>query len=192
MLVKPDGVMRGLVGEIIGRVEKAGLKLVGLKMIKISREHANGHQPNTDEWYKGIGGKTLESYEKYGRDAIKEIGTDDPLAIGKMVAEWNIDFLTSGPVVAMVWEGNHAIDTVRKIVGSTLPVFAPPGTIRGDFAKDSPALANAMRRAIRNVVHASGDPDEAKHEIEHWFSLEEINTYQRVDWDAMFGNIKAS
>ena len=192
MLVKPDGVTRGLVGEIISRVEKSGLKLVGLKMLKISREHAHTHQPNTEEWYKGIGGKTLESYEKYGRNAKKEIGTDDALKIGKMVAEWNIDFLTSGPIVSMVWEGNHAIDAVRKIVGSTMPIFSPPGTIRGDFAKDSPALANAMKRSIRNLVHASGDPKEAAHEIDHWFSPNEINTYERIDWAAMFGEIKGS
>ena len=169
VLVKPDGVMRGIIGKIIARFEEAGLKLVGLKMMRISKDFAQEHHPpELEKWLSGMGTKTLEGYRKYGRDPVKEVGTNDPLKIGKMVWEWNTDFLTSGPIVAMVWQGNHAIDNVRKLVGSTLPVFALPGTIRGDFAKDSPALANAMRRGIRNVVHASGDLAEAKYDIEHW------------------------
>lgn len=192
VLVKPDGVMRGIIGKIIGRFEESGLKLVALKMTRITKEFAKEHHPpELDKWLAGMGGKTLESYKKYGRDPIKEVGTDDALAIGKLVWEWNTDFLTSGPIVAMVWQGNHSIDTVRKLIGSTLPVFALPGTIRGDFAKDSPALANAMKRGIRNVVHASGDPAEAKYDIEHWFAPEELHSYERLDWEAMFGKLQA-
>lgn len=190
VLVKPDGVMRGVVGEIISRFERAGLKLAGLKMVQVTKDFANRHQPNTTEWLAGIGNKTLESYKKYGKDAKKELGTNDPIAIGKLVANWNLDYLTSGPVVAMVWEGNQAIENVRKMVGNTLPVFAAPGTIRGDFSKDSPALANAMQRAIRNVVHASGDPQESKNEVALWFAPEELQSYKRVDWAVMFGGVK--
>ncbi len=190
VLVKPDGVMRGIIGEIISRFERSGLKLVALKMVRVGRDFANRHQPNTPEWLAGIGKKTLESYEKYGGDAKKELGTDDPTEIGKLVANWNLDYLTSGPIVAMVWEGNQAIENVRKMVGNTLPIFAAPGTIRGDFSKDSPALANAMKRGIRNVVHASGDPTESKNEVALWFAPEEIQNYQRVDWLAMFEGLK--
>lgn len=192
VLVKPDGVMRGIVGKVITRFEETGLKLVGIKMLRISREFAmEHHPPELEKWLAGMGGKTLEGYKKYGRDPMKELGTDDPLKIGKLVWEWNTEFLTSAPIVAMVWQGNHSIDNVRKIVGSTLPVFALPGTIRGDFSKDSPALANAMKRGLHNVVHASGDPAEATYDIDHWFAPEEIQSYQRMDWEAMFGQLKA-
>ncbi|MFH0830915.1 MAG: nucleoside-diphosphate kinase [Parcubacteria group bacterium] len=190
VLIKPDGVMRGIVGEVLARFEKAGLKLVGLRMVKIDRTFANRHLPNTPEWIKGLGDKTLTTYKKYGHDPIKELGTADPTEIGKMVVGWNLDFLTSGPIVAVAWEGHNAMDICRKLVGNTLPVFAPPGTIRGDFAKDSPALANTMKRAVRNVVHASGNKQEAEHELELWFGPEDIHSYERVDWAVMFGQLK--
>lgn len=186
VLVKPDGVKRGLVGEIIHRIEQRGLKLIACKMFTPTREKARDHYPGTDEWMSGMGQKTLETYAKYGKDARVEMGTDDPLAIGKLVAEWNVDFLSSGPVVAMVWEGLHAIDMVRKIVGHTVPMKADMGTLRGDYSVDSPDLANADRRAIRNIVHASGDPSEAGREIAYWFSPIEIHTYKRAEEDIMF------
>lgn len=186
MLVKPDGVKRGLVGECIRRIEQRGLKIIAFKMIQASKEHARAHYPGTDGWLKGMGEKTLESYAKYGKDPVKELGTLDSLEIGRIIYQWNTDFLTSGPVVAMAISGIHAIDMVRKIVGKTIPAFAEMGTIRGDFSVDSPVLANDAKRAIHNVVHASGDPDEAAHEIKHWFSPEEIHDYKRAEEDIMF------
>ncbi len=186
MLVKPDGVKRGLVGECISRIEQRGLKIIALKMIFADEKIARGHYPGTDEWLRGMGEKTLESYAKYGRDPMAELGTDDPLKIGKMIYGWNTDFLTSGPMVAMVISGIHAVDMARKIVGKTLPSFAEMGTIRGDYSVDSPVLANRDKRAIRNLVHASGDPAEAAHEIKHWFSEDEIHAYQRAEEDIMF------
>lgn len=186
MLVKPDGVKRGLVGECIRRIEQRGLKIIGLKMIWPTEEHARGHLPMSEPWMRGMGEKTLETYTKYGKDAQKEIGTSDPHEIGKRVAQWNIDFLTSGPTVAIAISGIHAVDMVRKIVGKTVPALAEMGTIRGDYSVDSPVLANEGKRAIHNVVHASGDPTESDHEIEHWFSPEEIQNYQRAEEDIMF------
>jgi len=186
MLVKPDGVKRGLVGECIRRIEQRGLKIIALKMVRPSEEHARAHYPGTEEWLKGMGNKTLETYAKYGKDVLKEIGTDDSLEIGRIIYGWNTDFLVSGPVVTMVISGIHAIDMVRKIVGKTIPAFAEMGTIRGDFSVDSPVLANEGKRAIHNVVHASGDLKEAEHEIEHWFSPEEIHDYKRAEEDIMF------
>jgi nucleoside-diphosphate kinase len=186
MLVKPDGVKRGLVGECIHRIEQRGLKVIGLKMITATEEHARLHYPGTEKWLRGMGEKTLETYAKYGKDAKEEVGTDDPLEIGKRVYGWNTDFLTSGPIVAIVISGIHAIDMVRKIVGKTIPAVADMGTIRGDFSVDSPVLANEGKRAIHNVVHASGDPEEADHEIEHWFAPEEICDYKRAEDDIMF------
>jgi len=192
MLVKPDGVMRGLVGEIISTIERSGLKLVGLKMIKISEDFADSHQPTAESWIKNLGNNTLKDFKEAGQDAKKQLGTTDPLEIGKMIRRWNIEYLTSGPVVAMIWEGNEAIKNIRKLVGNTLPIFALPGTIRGDLSKDSPMLASLSKRAVRNVVHASGNPEEAKNEVALWFKPEEIYDYKRVDWAAMFDKLKTS
>ena len=186
VLVKPDGVKRGLIGEIVHRIEQRGLKIIALKMILPTAELARDHYPNTEVWMRGMGEKTLENYRQYGKDPIKEIGTDDALAIGKMAARWNVDFLMSGPVVAMAVQGIHAIPMVRKIVGATLPSKAEMGTIRGDYSVDSPTLANVDKRAIHNLVHASGDEQEAAHEIEHWFKPEEIHVYKRAEEDVMF------
>ena len=186
VLVKPDGVKRGLVGECIKRIEQRGLKLIALKLIQVDRKHAEKHYPGTGKWLKGMGGKTLETYAKYGKDAVKELGTKDPLKIGKIVYGWNTDFLTSGPVVAMIFSGIHAVDMIRKIVGKTIPAFAEMGTIRGDYSVDSPVLANEGKRAVHNVVHASGDPEEAKFEISHWFTSKEIHYYKRSEEDVMF------
>lgn len=186
VIIKPDGVKRGLVGECIKRVEQRGLKLIATKMVQASELQAEKHYPGTKEWMIGMGGKTLETYKKYGKDAKKELGTNDPLKIGQMVYKWNTEFLTSGPVVVMIFSGIHAIDMVRKIVGKTLPVFAEMGTIRGDFSVDSPALANAGKRAVHNLVHASGDQEEAEREIKHWFSEKEIHDYKRAEEDIMF------
>lgn len=187
VLVKPDGVARGLVGEILSRFEKAGLKLVAVKMVWVDKDFAARHYPGSrEEFLRGMGEKTLKTYEEYGRDPHEVLGTKDPLEIGRMVNAWNLEFLTSGPVVAMLFEGLHAISNVRRIVGATLPVFAAPGTIRGDYSIDSPAMANERRRAVKNIIHASGNVEEAKYEIELWFHTEEIHAYKRADEEAMF------
>lgn len=186
MLVKPDGVKRGLIGECIRRIEQRGLKIIAMKLIHASEEQARKHYPGNEKWLRGMGGKTLETYQKYGKDAKAELGNDDALEIGNMIYKWNTDFLTSGPVLAVAISGIHAIDMVRKIVGKTIPAFAEMGTIRGDFSVDSPVLANYGKRAIHNLVHASGDPSEAEHELAHWFTPEEIHDYKRAEDDIMF------
>lgn len=188
VLIKPDGVKRGLIGEILARFERAGLKIVAMKMVWVDKELVHKHYPSARvEFLRGMGEKTLQTYEKYGKDAKEELGTKDPVEIGKMVNQWNIDFLSSGPVVAILLEGAHAIDSARLIAGPTLPVFAPGGTIRGDYSVDSPALANEQKRAVRNLVHASGNTEEAKYETELWFREYEIYDYKRSDENVMFG-----
>lgn len=186
VIVKPDGVRRGIVGEVISRFEKVGLKLVGLKLVKVDREQINRHYPDSEEWLGTLGEKSLADYEKLNLDPEKELGTKDPIEIGKMVKEWLIEYLSSGPVVAMVLEGNQAVENVRMIAGNTLPSFAQPGTIRGDFSVDSASLANTKKRAVKNVIHASGNQEEAEHEINLWFASEEIYTYKRAEEEAMF------
>lgn len=187
VLIKPDGVKRGLTGEILSRFERMGLKVVALKMVWADAALAKQHYPESrTELLQGIGRKTLETYEKYGRDPKEDLGTKDALEIGRMVNHWNIDFITSGPVVAILLEGLHAIDNVRLAVGNTLPTFAQPGTIRGDYSVDSPALANERKRAVRNLVHASGNLEEAKYEAQLWFHSPEIHSYDRSDAGVMF------
>lgn len=186
VLVKPDGVSRGLIGEIIRRVEQRGLKIIALSMVLASRDKIDGHYPKDEKWIRRLGEKTLGTYEKYGYDPVKELGTADTLKIGKMVRGWIMDFMVSSPVVKMVVEGIHAIDMVRKICGNTLPNLADVGTIRGDYSVDSPALANTERRAVKNVVHASENPEEAEHEIGYWFKKDELHDYKRGDEHIIF------
>ncbi len=189
ILVKPDGVQRGLVGDILHRFEKAGLKIVAMKMVWVEKDFVSKHYPDSrEELLRGMGEKTLLTYAKYHVDPKTMLGTDDPVAIGRMVNEWNREFLSSGPVVAMVLEGLHAIENVRMMAGHTIPALAPPGTIRGDHSTDSPALANSRKRAIRNLVHASGNTAEAAYEMDLWFQPNEIHSYKRADEDVMFGS----
>lgn len=186
VLIKPDGVKRGLVGEIVHRIEQRGLKIIALKMIQASEEKIMGHYPKDDAWVKRLGEKSLKTYEKYGIDPIKELGTDKPEEIGKMVRSWIIGYMTEGPLVKIVIEGVHAIDMVRKISGNTLPNLAEMGTVRGDYSVDSPALANSGKRAVHNLIHASETPEEARHELAYWFTDDEIHDYRRAEEDIMF------
>jgi len=169
VMVKPDGVQRGLIGEIISTLEHTGLKLLKIKMLRPSREVAEKHYPDSTDWYSAVGKKTLDGFAMLGKDVKTEFGTDDPIKIGKTVKVWLTDFLSGGEVVAMVWEGNAAVKNVRRLVGNTLPIMADPGSIRGKYSLDSPDLANAEKRPISNLVHAAGEVDEAIGEIKLWF-----------------------
>ncbi len=178
VIVKPDAVKRGLIGEVISRIERAGLRIVAAKMVWASREQMAGFYPSDESWLRSVGNKTLNSYREMGIDPKAELGTDDPTEIGKMVKGWLIDYMTEAPILLMVVEGNHAVSVVRKLVGNTLPYKAEPGTIRGDFSSDSPDLANRERRSIRNLVHASDSPEEARREISYWFKEGEVFSYR--------------
>lgn len=186
VLVKPDGVFRGLVGEIILRFEKRGLKIVGLKMVWPTRQHIYRHYPEDAAWFINIGSRTHNFFKEHQVDIKKHFGTDDHLKIGQKVKTWLGDYMIRGPVVAMVVQGMHAITTVRKLVGPTYPVEALPGTIRGDFSVDTPTAANVEGRVVKNIIHASGNAPEAKHEINHWFTSKETYDYKRSDEDTMF------
>ncbi len=181
VFVKPDGVQRGLVGEILGRFERVGLRLVGMKMVWARPDFLERHYPADDGFLRTIGGKTKEAFAAAGLDVKAQTGSDDPLAIGRSVRGWLIDYVASSPVVAFVLEGIQAVGTVRKLVGDTLPFRAAPGTIRGDLSIDSPTVANLQRRPVRNLVHASGTGEEAVAEISLWFTPEELFEYRRVD-----------
>ena len=186
VVIKPDGVVRGLSGEILARLERAGLKIVAAKMVTVDKEMAEKHYPaDRHEWIEMIGKKTLTNYKKMEADAKELLGTDDPKEIGKMARLWLLEYITSGPVLAVVLEGPHSVDLVCKMAGHTLPSEAAPGTIRGDFSFDSSLLANTAKRAIKNLIHASGTLEEAKYEIPLWFSKEEFVSYERSNEKAM-------
>lgn len=153
IIFKPDAVQRAIVGEVMSRFERAGFKIIGLKMLKPSREHYSQH-------YEGIGGLKTRK--------------------GEAIFESTLSSMQDGPVVAMVLEGVEAVGTARKMVGSTEPKSALPGTIRGDFAHVNYAQASAIGKAVANVVHASADVDEAKQEIAHWFKPSELFEYHAV------------
>lgn len=177
-MIKPDGVMRGLTGEIINRFEKAGMRIVAMKMVRPTKEMIMAHYPTSDEaWINRLGDKALSGLEGLPLNAQDTYGTDDTRALGDMVIEGLVGYLQSGPVVAMVIEGVQAIDMVRKLVGSTLPFKADCGTIRGDYSVDTPAIANVEKRSIHNLIHASENPEEAAHEIKLWFKGEKIHDY---------------
>ncbi len=187
ILIKPDGIQRALIGEILARLERTGLKIVALKMVRAERRVLERHYPTDEEWLRTIGGKTREAFQTYGMDVRAQMGTEDPLEIGRQVRGWLIEFMQTTPVVAAILEGVHAVSTTRKIIGSTLPVFAEPGTIRGDFSVDAPTVANQARRPVRNLIHASGSPEEAAREVALWFGADEVQAYTRADEGVMFG-----
>jgi len=183
LMIKPDGVRKGLVGEIIKRLEQRDLKIVALEMFQPTREQIDEHYPKDEAWIERLGHKTLSTYAKYNLNPLDELGVAEPLKIGRLVRNWLLDYMTSAPLVKMVVQGVHAVDMVRKIAGATIPSVADMGTIRGDFSADSPALANREKRAIMNLVHASETPEEAAHEIKYWFGRKPIFVYQRFGVD---------
>src|SRR3989344_5854731 len=124
LIVKPDGVKRGLVGEIISRLEQRGLKIIALEMIHATREQVDDHYPKDPAWIKRLGEKSINTYKEHGMSPKEELGTDDPVKIGEFVRSWLIDFLTSGPVVKMVVRGIRAVAMVRNIAGQTMPTLA--------------------------------------------------------------------
>lgn len=173
VIVKGDGVQRGLVGEIISRFERIGLKIQAMKMVWPNKDLINRHyDPNNTEWLEDVGSKALKGYEKKGVKVDKT-----PLEIGQAVQKNLVKYFSAGPVVAVVLQGAHAVEVVRKLVGSTDPLSAAPGTIRGDYSIDSYTMSDADERSIRNLIHASGTVDEAKKEIEIWFDESEISAY---------------
>lgn len=183
LMIKPDGVKRSLVGEIISRFEKAGLKLIYSRLILATEEQARGNYPGTDEWLTGMGDKTKKGYD--GNDDLlkKEMGTSDSLEIGKKIYDELVRYVTSGPMLAIVWEGNHSVEIVRKLVGVTQPLMADLGSIRADLGFDSPQLAvRSGRIALENLIHTSDSVEEAKREIKYWLGDKfKPMRYERTD-----------
>ena len=173
VILKPDCVQRQLVGEVLTRFEKTGLKIIAIKMTIASKHMLKEHY--SDDLIPIVGGKTISDWDKYG---IKH--NNDPNTVGKKIVEATRAFLGSGPVIALVLEGGHAVEIVRKLIGSTGPKDSMPGTIRGDYAHLSLGQASAKGTGAYNLIHASGSLEEAKQEIKLWFDDQEIFSYKTV------------
>lgn len=182
VIVKPDGVQRGLIGEVIKRYEQCGLKLVALKMLIADKETVLKHYSIDPEWAIKTGTKTFESYAAKGLP----MPANSPIEFAEGVRRNLMTFMSSGPVVAMVWQGVGAVAVVRKITGSTEPLTSAPGTIRGDYTIDSYTLSNVDDRAVRNIIHSSGSVEEATKEIPIWFSKKEIINYRLISEEIIY------
>lgn len=186
VLLKPDAVQRGLIGEIVSRFEKAGFKIIGMKMVYADKETAGKHYANDQEWLKEVGSKTRNNYLAKGID-VKETA----LEIGQKIRQYLINFISMSPAVALCIEGHAAVVKVRTMCGSTAPINAAPGTIRGDFSFDSYELSDKSGRPIQNLIHASDTKQNAEREIAVWFKKEELHPYKRVDEDLLYRKIGA-
>ncbi len=175
VLIKHDGIQRSLVGEIINRIERTGLKIVALKMFVPDSKKTEIHYGKDDAWCEKVGERTIENMKKGGQEPSKTA-----LQYGKDVLEALYKYLTLGPVVAMVIEGNQSVGIVKKLVGGTEPLTSDVGTIRGDLTIDSYDMANVSGRAVRNLIHCTDKPEEAEREINIWFDKEEIIKYKLV------------
>jgi nucleoside-diphosphate kinase len=186
IIIKPDGVQRGLIGKILTRFEQVGLKIIGLKFIWADEKKVISHYPETDAWFKKVGERTLTNYAKKGLDAKKVFGTDDAIQIGRTVKKWLIKYFKESPVLIMALESYDCIETCRKLSGNTIPVLAAPGTIRGDFSHDTIDLANEQNRPLRNIIHASDTVEDGEKEIKVWFSPEELFSYETASEKIMY------
>jgi nucleoside-diphosphate kinase len=177
VLIKPDGVQRSLIGEIVSRYERSGLKLAALKMMIPTEELVERHYLVDPEWRVKTGQKTIESYKKKGKTPPSE----DPLQVTEIILNNLKKYMVKGPVIAMVWQGMHAVGVVRKITGGTEPLTSDVGTIRGDLTIDSYEVSDIDGRAVRNLIHSSGSTDDAEKEIALWFKNEDIIKYKLVN-----------
>lgn len=182
VIIKPDGVQRSLIGEIIKRFERVGLKLVALNFTIPDPELVESHYLLDPNWKRIVGEKAIESYEKKGETPP----SDDPEELGEKVLSGLKKYMSSGPVVVMCWQGAHAVELVRKLVGGTEPLSSDVGTIRGDFVLDSYKMSDTDGRSVRNLIHASGNLDEAAQEIELWLSENDIVDYGLVQEQILY------
>jgi nucleoside-diphosphate kinase len=187
ILIKHDGVSRSIVGEILSRFEKLGLKIIGMKMVFPDSYLAKKHYPVSEEWCLNVGNKVIDDYKNKNKlnELEKDFNTTDPFEIGKFINTSNEKYLTLGPVIAIVMEGPGCIKLIRKIVGSTYPIESPAGTIRGDYSWDNLDIATFQKRSIYNLIHASSSVEDAEYEINLWFKEDELFDYKISSQDYM-------
>jgi nucleoside-diphosphate kinase len=182
VMIKPDGVQRNLIGDIIKRIEYTGLKLVGLKMMVCAEDKLYTHYNKDDVWYTSKGQKVVDNMKARGEEPTKPA-----IEYGKDIVRALVKYMQASPVIAMVWEGNESVAIVRKIVGGTEPTTSDVGTIRGDYTLDSYAMANLENRAVRNLIHSSEEAEEANREIAIWFTADEMINYTHINEMLLYG-----
>ena len=175
VMMKPDAIQRSLMGEIIGRFERVGLKLIGIKMVVPDEKTLWTHYGKDDAWFLRKGTGIIENRKAAGLPAENEA-----IEYGRGIVDALVKYMKSGPVIQMVWQGNQAVAVVTKLVGSTEPATSDVGTIRGDYTSDSIVLANMDDRAVRNLIHCSDKPEEAEREIGLWFKENELINYNII------------
>ncbi len=183
-MLKPDAIQRSLVGEIIGRFERAGLKIVHMKLTMLDEQTLWDHYAKDDAWFLKKGTKIVEDRKANGLSIEKE-----PIEYGKDIIRALVKFMTSGPVVMMALEGNSAIAVVKKLVGETEPATSDVGTIRGDFTLDTYNIAAIDDRAVRNLMHCSDVPEEAKRELTLWLGGEKDMINYRLVSEAILYDV---
>lgn len=175
VILKPDAIQRSLIGDIISRIEKTGLKFVAFKFLLATEDQCWDHYHKDEKWFMEKGNRVTSDREHQHLPIEKS-----PLDYGKDIIQANVDFFTSGPVLAMVVEGHGAVGLVKKLVGGTEPLTSDVGTIRGDMTLDSYKLSSVDNRAVRNLVHSSDSVEEANREIKIWFGPKEVVNYRLV------------
>lgn len=181
VILKPDAIQRSMIGELISRIERTGLKMVAMKMINATPEQCWKHYNKDEKWFLEKGTKIVENMKKTGRPIEKEV-----IEYGRDIIDALVKFMTCGPIIPMVFEGNQAVGIVKKIVGGTEPLSSDVGTIRGDFTLDSYELSNFDNRAVRNLIHCSDQVDEALREISIWFTENEIMKYRLISEQILY------
>jgi len=181
IFIKPEAIQRHLIGEFFSKFEKRGMKLVACKLIAPTREQIGKHYPDDESWYADTGTKTLKSYAEKGIDTGLTA-----VEMGKKIRQKLVNYFADRPLVATVWEGTHAVALGRKTAGSTNPLMADIGSIRGDYSMESYDLADELDRPVHTLIHASGSPEEAEREIKLWFKPEEILDYDLIIEDLFY------
>ena len=181
VIVKPDGIQRSLMGEILMRIERTGLKFVAVKFLLPKADQCWTHYNKDEEWFMKKGTRIVDDRTAQGLPIEKEARE-----YGKDIIQSDVDFFTSGPVLAVVIEGNQSVAIVKKLVGGTEPTTSDVGTIRGDLTVDSYALSSIDNRAVRNLIHCSDSPEEAEREIPIWFEPTDIVNYRLVQEQVLY------
>lgn len=181
VFLKPDAIQRSLIGEVITRIERTGLKIVAMKMILATRAQVVDHYHKDDAWFLKKGTKIVEDRKANGLPIEKEA-----IDYGKQIIEQNVAFMTSGPILALIAQGNEAPAVIKKITGGTEPSTSDVGTIRGDFTVDSYEHAGVTGRAVRNILHCSENVEDAEREIKVWFTDSEILKYRLVQEQILY------
>lgn len=182
VIIKPDGIQRSLIGEVITRFERIGLKLVAMKMVHVDESMIEKHYTLDPQWKAVTGAKSINAFVSKG----KQPPFTDPIEMSEHILRRLKGYLTAGPVIPMVWQGAHAVSVVRKLIGSTEPLSSDVGTIRGDFMLDSYEISELEGRSIRNIAHASGSVQEATNEIDLWFTQQELHEYAHVQEQILY------